>query len=56
MAEIGDILVPWPGIEPLPPAVEAWSLNPSQGIPFVIFIIFSFFWVDFALLFPVFLR
>ena len=21
------ILVPWPGIKPLPPAVEAWSLN-----------------------------
>ena len=21
------ILVPWPGIEPLPPAMEAWSLN-----------------------------
>ena len=21
------ILVPWPGIEPAPPAVEAWSLN-----------------------------
>ena len=21
------ILVPWPGIEPMPPAVEAWSLN-----------------------------
>ena len=21
------ILVPWPGIEPVPPAVEAWSLN-----------------------------
>ena len=22
-----DILVPWPGIEPTPPALEAWSLN-----------------------------
>ena len=21
------ILVPWPGIEPVPPAVKAWSLN-----------------------------
>ena len=21
------ILVPWPGIKPLPPAVKAWSLN-----------------------------
>ena len=29
------ILVPWPGIEPLPPAVEAWSLNhwTSEEVP-----------------------
>ena len=29
------ILVPWPGIEPVPPAVEAWSLNhwASREVP-----------------------
>ena len=27
----GEILVPWPGIEPTPPAVEAWSL--TTGLP-----------------------
>ena len=27
MAVPHRILVPWPGIEPAPPALEAWSLN-----------------------------
>ena len=27
LAAARGILVPWPGIEPSPPAVEAWSLN-----------------------------
>ena len=41
------ILVPWPGMEPAPSALEAWSLNHwtarevSQNLLFVVFLILS---------------
>ena len=32
------ILVPWPGIESKPPAMEAWSLNQTaRGVPEIFF-------------------
>ena len=36
--------VPWPGIEPVPPAVEAWSFNhwTAREVPIFCFLKFSF--------------
>ena len=35
------ILVPWSGIEPMPPAVEAWNLNhwTAKEVPLLAFLI-----------------
>ena len=44
--ETSRILVPWPGIEPMPPALGAWSLNhwTTREVPFPNFKLFILYW------------